>query len=169
MKTNKLLGKCGLVILGVIGICFGTTLNSQAYTTVYLDMADPYLDAIAAIQFDIVDPADADISNVTLNLPEGWIDFSADKLISAFDGTGDASLPNGVIGTFDIDVQLAGWELTLQDGFIIPMGDDFPLEYQAIADGADYTITNVVPVPPGIILLASGIAAIAGLRRRVIK
>jgi hypothetical protein len=173
MKSKLLLRKVALISLIVVGFCFGAAQSALAYTTVYLEMVDPYsyvdtdTNGIAAIQFDILGPVSADSSNFTPNLPDGWFDFSSGTLVSAFDGGGTASLPNGVLGTFDMDVELGGWELTLQDGNVLAMGDNFPIEYTVLFDGTDYTITNAVPIPSALLLLGTGIAGLVGIRRKI--
>lgn len=169
MKSRQFLRKTGLVLLLVVGICFGATQNSLAATTVYLDMADPYLDMIASIQFEIFEPSDADFSDFTDEFPTEWYNFSEERMISAFDGSGEASLANGVIGTFDIDVVLGGWELSLQNGDVLTMGANYPFEYDVVLDGTDYIITNMdpVPVPSTLLLLGGGIIGVLGLRRKV--
>jgi hypothetical protein len=173
MKSKSSLSKSVLITFLVIGFCFGATQSALAYTTVYLDLIDPYVyvdadtNGIAAIQFDILDPVVADASNFSASLPDGWINFSDGKLISAFDGGGTASLPNGLVGNFDIDVLLGGWELTLQDGLVLTMGDNFPIDYTVLYDGTDYTITNAVPIPSALLLLGGGLLGLLGIRRKV--
>ncbi len=173
MKSKMLLRKAVLISLLVVGFCFGAAQGALAYTTVYLDMVDPYAyvdtdtNGIAGIQFDILGLDDTDDPGFTPNLPAGWFDHSSERRVSAFDSVGSASLPNGVLGTFDIDVELGGWELTLQDGSILTMGDNFPIEYTVLFDGTDYTITNAVPIPSALLLLGSGIAGLVGIRRKM--
>jgi hypothetical protein len=117
---------------------------------------------IAAIQFDIISPSDADVSDFNPNFPSGWFDFSTRDTVNAFDSTGTNSFPgNTNVGTFDIDVILDNWVLGNQTAQTLTEGVD----YQVTLASGQYSIT-AIPIPSTILLLGGGLAALVGLRRR---
>ena len=165
MKGKRRFRTIAFTTLLAIGLCFGSVQTVLAYTTVYLDLVDSLENSIASLQFEILEPDTVDVSDVSLFLPSGWIDFSVNRIVSAFDGTGEAPLPNGMIAAFDFDVILGNFEIGDQNGKVIP-GD----LYSILRNGSDYIISNnVVPIPSALILLGCGMAGIVGIRRRQMR
>jgi len=161
--TKKLNGYkfIAILVLGIVLIFSQVSLASM-YTAVYLDCDN--LTDIAALQFEIVEPVDADVSAFTTSLPGGWINLSTGKIFGAFDGSGSASLSPGIIGTFDREnVMLDGWVLSNQSSEVLVEGIDY-----LIAQGPDgYHIRcPSVPIPGAFILLGSGLFGLLAIRRR---
>lgn len=162
MKGKRRFRTVAFITLLAMGLCFGSVQTLLAYTTVYLDLADPLENSVASLEFEILGPDTIDVSDVSLFLPSGWINFSVNRVVSAFDGTGEAALPNGMIAAFDLDVILGNFELGDQKGNVIPAD-----LYSILKDGSDYIISNnVVPIPSALILLGCGLAGMVGIRRR---
>ena len=101
----------GVILTIFIG--FSLVPTSPAATVISIFAEGPLAD-VASFQASIISPDTASVVDFTPNFPDGWEDYSSDKLLSAFDGTGSASLPTGQIGSFSLDVVLGGWELTNQ-------------------------------------------------------
>lgn len=160
MKNRNSLGALIVATLLAAGFFLGLAQTSFA-TTVYFDATGPLFEDVGSIQFDILGPVNAALSNFTANLQDGWIDFSTGNTVSLFDGTGSSSLQNGIIGTFDIDAMIGNFEFAHQSGDVIPQD-----QYNIIADGNDYRVSNV-PLPSALLLLGSGVAGLIGFRRRI--
>ncbi len=163
MKNKKTIRVAIFVALISIGFCLCIAPTSFAYTTVYFDVNDSLSDLVGSIQFDILEPASTDVSSFTASFPNGWFNFSSGNTVSAFDGIGTAPLQNGVVGTFDIDVILGNFELGDQSGNVISEH-----LYNIIANGSDYTISNV-PLPSALLLLGGGLVGMIGIRRKTMK
>ena len=156
-----------ITLLSMILAFFWVTAAHSA-TAIYFDnvdcQSDSFMKQIGGIQFEILD------QNVSINdfQPAGtllnWANFSTqNKKIVFFDFNGNAPLSNGLIGSFDTDVQLGNWELADQKG----SAHKVP-EFMVDQSGYEYSIkcpTNPVPIPSAIILLASGFAGLAGLKK----
>jgi hypothetical protein len=156
----KKLFSSSAVILLVIGLCFAIPQSSYSATVINIDASAVALD-IGAFEATITSAATIE-ANFTANFPTGWFDFSADKLISAFDGASVGSLPAGPIGSFDINTGLTGWELTNQAGTVLTLGSD----YFVRNPGGTTNYNVVVPIPGSILLLGSGLVGLIGIARR---
>jgi len=125
-----------LVVLLAIGLFFSFALRSNAATVITIVAEGPLMD-VAAVEATIIGPDDVTVGDFTPNFPAVWIDFSAPKLISAFDASWVNSLPNGEVGRFSSNVILGNWELTLQYGWVLVIDTD----YRVTRVGTDYRIT----------------------------
>lgn len=167
--NRKMLSWKMILILTLIFLSVSISQNTFASTHVYLDFDSASIDdiGIAAIEFSILEPDTVTADNFTANFPDSWYDYSDGSTISAFDGDGDSSLPNGEIGFFDIEVTLGDWELTLQNGDILST-----LEYEVLASGSNYILADTgssspVPIPSAILLLGGGLFGMLGVRRKI--
>lgn len=149
------------IIFLITGVIFSLSQPSYSATVVSLEAIGP-LSNVAAIQWNILAPVGADVSNFTANFPAGWLDFSAGDTINAFDATGSTSLPTGTVGTFDIDVLLGNWVLGNQSAVTLIEGVDYIVQL----DGTNYNIA-AVPIPSTIVLLGGALIALAAARRRL--
>lgn len=152
--------KIFFIVFFAIGICFSFVLTPYAATTVSI-VANGLLSDVASIQFDILGPDTATTANWSNSFPSGWFDFSFGKNVNAFDSTGSASLPTGIIGSFNIDVILGNWMLGNQAAEDLTLGKDFLVRI----DGSNYTLAPI-PIPSTIMLLAGGLMGLAALRWR---
>jgi len=160
MFKKSILG-IGAVVLA-IGLCFSLAQPSYSATIVSVSFeAIGPLSDVAAFQFDVLTPDAATAADFNPNWPVGWFDFSTGDTVNAFDSTGSASLPTGIVGTFDINVTLGNWVLGNQAAETLVQGVD----YLAAFDGTNYLVT-AIPIPSTLILLGGGLAALVALRRR---
>jgi hypothetical protein len=151
-----------LAVLLTLCLCFSFGLTSHAETVISI-VAEGTLVDVAAFEATILAPDTTTADDFEAHFPSGWVDFSAGKLLSAFDGTGETSLPSGGIGQFDTDTTLGGWELTNQAGTVLKLGLDG--DYLVKVKAGNYVITPV-PIPSAILLLGGGLISLIAVRRR---
>jgi len=144
---------------------FTQPLNA-ATTVVFDDGGDPVLSDVAAFQFDILSPAET-VADFTANWPAGWLDLSTGKTPNAFDASGAASLPSGLVGSFDADgVVLGNWVIGNQLAEALEEGLDYMVYFEAAT--STYTVKSAIPIPGAIYLLSAGLVGLIGIRRRLI-
>jgi len=137
MMKRKLLSFL-LTIVMTLGLCLSFSHISYSSTKISLESVGGPLADIAGIQFTIITPAEASLSGFSSALPSSWLAMPSGKTYSAFDNGGTASLPLGMIGSFDSDVTLGDWVIAGQNGVALREGVD----YQICQTGSNYAICS---------------------------